>query len=77
MVDLENAARSPPTGRLLLRHGVIRTSYAWLLRTHVVGDGSRKDNWGRQFGGIGAGEMGEPDPMEQLEVDRREVSTSS
>lgn len=52
MVDLEDAARSPPARRLWLRHVAVRTSYAWLIRSHVVGDGSRKDDWGRQLGGI-------------------------
>lgn len=45
MVDLEDTARSPPTRRLGLRHVlvivvVVRASYAWLVRSHVVGDGS-------------------------------------
>jgi len=58
MVDLEDATRSPPTSRLLVRHRAVRTSYAWLFGANVVGDGSLEDNWGRQFGGIGAIEMG-------------------
>jgi hypothetical protein len=53
MVDLEDAAGSPPPATCVaIWHIAISTSTTGRLCAHVVGDGAREENWGRQFGGV-------------------------
>lgn len=54
LIDLEDAARSPSSGRLFLPHVQIRrTASSRGVRARVVRDGAGEDDWGRHFGGIG------------------------
>lgn len=56
MIDLEDAARPPPTGAgaasVSVRHVEIDAASARRFRTRVVGDGALQQDWGRQLGGI-------------------------
>lgn len=61
MVDLEDAARSPPAATVVaVAHcGVeVGASTARRLRARVVGDGAREEDWRRQLGGIVGGTPG-------------------
>lgn len=60
VVDLEDAARSPPAASTLVcaRHVEVLLRVAGVsgsrrgATTRVEGDGSRKEDWGRHLGGI-------------------------
>lgn len=60
MIDLEDTGGSPPTfGAVLISHVEICASTTGGLCSRVVGDGALKENWGRQFGGIGRQRCGD------------------
>lgn len=53
MVDLEDAARSPPPSAVVtIGHVEVNAAPARRFGSRVVGDGSLKQDWGRQLGGI-------------------------
>ena len=56
VVDLEDAARSPPAARVGVCHGPVGTASARRMGGRVVGDGALEEDWGRQFGGIDNGD---------------------
>lgn len=56
MVDLKDAARTPSTGPSVpVGHVEIDATPARRFCARVVGDGSLKQDWGRQLGGIDGG----------------------
>jgi hypothetical protein len=48
---VQQTTRPPPPPSFLLAHGSVRTARTGGFRARVVGDGARKEDWGRQFGG--------------------------
>jgi hypothetical protein len=54
VVYLEDAAGSPPAASLGVCHGslTIRAPSTWRIGARVVGEGTRDEDWRRQFGGI-------------------------
>lgn len=59
VVDLEDAARSPPAATSTpVRHVEIGASTARRFRARVVGDGTREEDWRRQLGGIDGVRLG-------------------
>lgn len=51
MVDLEDATRPSPTGRVCFRH-FVHTPPTRRIGPRVVGDGPLQEDWGRQLAGV-------------------------
>lgn len=51
VVDLEDAARPSPTGRVCFRH-FVHTPPTRRIGPRVVGDGPLQEDWGRQLAGV-------------------------
>lgn len=51
VVDLEDAARPSPTGRVCFRH-FVHTPPTRRICPRVVGDGPLQEDWGRQLAGV-------------------------
>jgi hypothetical protein len=53
VIDLENAARPPPTAASVpFGHCVISAAAPWRVVARVKGDGALEEYWRRQLGGI-------------------------
>jgi hypothetical protein len=49
---IQQTARPPSPTSLEFAHCFVFAARTWRFATRVVGDGARKEDWGRQFGGI-------------------------
>jgi len=63
VVDLEDTARSPPTGARVVPVGHVEVDApasrrALRIVARVEGDGALEENWGRQLGGIAGDVVG-------------------